>query len=75
MKLIEYFHAGRKSTAQVDWQVIVWCPSTLSFPAYHSFHEYLELLAGDTANEDILDEEDAQGRLLHSHDVFAYQLR
>ncbi|KAF2797139.1 hypothetical protein K505DRAFT_322778 [Melanomma pulvis-pyrius CBS 109.77] len=74
-KLLGYFHAGKESAAQVDWQVCVWSPHTLDLTSYQSFREYLEHLAGDTANKDILDEEDDQGRLMHSHDVFAYQLR
>ncbi|PSN75432.1 hypothetical protein BS50DRAFT_39920 [Corynespora cassiicola Philippines] len=74
-QLLEYFHAGVQDANQVRWQTAVWCPQTLSLTTYHSWKEYLEMMAGDTANEDILDEEDDQGRLLHSHDVFAYQLR
>ncbi|KAF2241228.1 hypothetical protein BU26DRAFT_183530 [Trematosphaeria pertusa] len=74
-KLLGHFHAGLKDVTQIEWQVILWSVQTLSLVTYHSFREYLEVLAGDTANEDILDEEDEQGRLLHSHDIFAYQLR
>lgn len=76
MKLLGYYHAGVENVNDIEgWQVAVWCPQTLSLVSYMSFKEYFETLAGDTANEDILDEEDEQGRLLHSHDVFAYQLR
>ncbi|KAF2466329.1 uncharacterized protein BDR25DRAFT_306156 [Lindgomyces ingoldianus] len=74
-KLLGYFHAGKDNSQSVGWQVCVWCPRTLDLVTYHSWREYLELLAGDTAKEDILDEEDEEGRLLHSHDIFAYQLR
>jgi hypothetical protein len=74
-KMLEYFHAGRENADQIGWQVCVWSPPTLNVVTYHSWREYLEMLAGDTANEDVLDEEDDQGRLLHSEDIFAYQLR
>lgn len=74
-KLLEYFHAGRENVSQVGWQVCIWTPQTLSLVTFHSWREYLEFLAGDTANEDILEQEDDQGRLLHSQDVFAYSLR
>ncbi|KAF2735673.1 hypothetical protein EJ04DRAFT_511622 [Polyplosphaeria fusca] len=74
-QMMGYFHAGRKNAGEVNWQVCVWDPSTLDLTSYHSWKEYLEKIAGDTANEDILDEEDGEGRLMHSHDIFAYQLR
>jgi hypothetical protein len=74
-KLLSYFHAGVDSAASLGWQTCVWCPATMDLKTYHSWREYLEHLAVDTMNEDILDEEDSQGRLMHSHDIFAYQLR
>jgi cell wall assembly regulator SMI1 len=74
-QMMGYFHAGKENAGQVDWQVAVWDPSTLDLTSYHSWKEYLEKVAGDTANADILDEEDEEGRLMHSHDIIAYQLR
>ncbi|KAF2194786.1 hypothetical protein K469DRAFT_617433 [Zopfia rhizophila CBS 207.26] len=74
-RLLEYFHAGKEEAMAVEWQICVWCPRTLDLTIYHSWREFLEYLAGDTAKEDILDEEDEEGRLMHSHDIFAYQLR
>jgi hypothetical protein len=75
MTMLGFFHAGVETTADVGWQLCVWCPRELSFNTYNSFREYFELLVGDSANEDIFDELDAQGRPLHSSEVFAYSLR
>jgi hypothetical protein len=75
MTMHGYYYAGIKTTEDVGWQLAVWCPTELSLRTYMSFKEYLEVLAGDTANEDIYDETDGQGRPLYSNEVFAYQLR
>ncbi|KAF2678053.1 hypothetical protein K458DRAFT_317943 [Lentithecium fluviatile CBS 122367] len=75
MAMLGYFHAGVETTEDVGWQVCTWCPAELSLLTFQSFKEYLEKLTGDTANEDIFDETDAQGRPLYSNEVFAYQLR
>lgn len=74
-KLVGYFYAGAERASHVSWLILVWTPHTLELTAYNSWREYLEYLAGDTANGDILDEEDDKGRLVHSQDIFAYQLR
>ncbi|KAF1998386.1 hypothetical protein P154DRAFT_250780 [Amniculicola lignicola CBS 123094] len=74
-KLLGYFHAGKDANTKLGWQVGVWAPSTLDLITHHSWREYLELLAGDTANQDVYDEEDDEGRLTHSHEIFAYTLR
>ncbi|KAF2203072.1 hypothetical protein GQ43DRAFT_470301 [Delitschia confertaspora ATCC 74209] len=74
-KLLMHFHAGKAAAHAVEWQVVVWSPRDLDLTVYHSFREFFEYLVGDTAKEDVLDEEDGQGRLMHSHDIFAYQMR
>ncbi|KAF2660084.1 hypothetical protein K491DRAFT_688686 [Lophiostoma macrostomum CBS 122681] len=73
--VLQIFHAGKENASEINWQTCVWSPPTLEAQGYQTFREYLEIMAGDTANDDILEEEDDQGRLLHSHDIFAYQLR
>jgi hypothetical protein len=74
-KMLEYFHAGVRPAEQLGWMVTVWCPSTLELANYNSWREYLEVIAGETANKDIMDEMDEDGRLMHSLEIFAYQLR
>jgi hypothetical protein len=74
-KLLGYFQHGVDESVTLGWQTCVWCPATMDLQTYRSWREYLEHLAVDTMNKDILDEEDSQGRLIHSHDIFAYQLR
>jgi hypothetical protein len=74
-KLRGYLYAEADSTTQAVWLIVVWDPETYGLHTYFSWREYLEVLAGDTANEDILDEEDEEGRLIHGHDIIAYSLR
>lgn len=74
-KMLGHMYAGVEDASQLEWIICVWSPETLELTPYHSWREYLEFLAGETANEDLLDEEDDEGRLLHSQDIVAYQLR
>lgn len=74
-KLSEYMYAGVDRTTEVGWVILEWNPQTYGLASYYSWREYLEIIAGDTANEDILDEEDEQGRLIHHRDIIAYSLR
>ena len=73
--IMSYFHAGVSNADAVGWVCLVWCPRNLDYHIYYSFREFFEDAAGDTTKPDIFEEEDDQGRLLYSYDVFAYQMR
>jgi hypothetical protein len=74
-EMLEHFHAGVEDGSQLDWVVCVWSPQTLELANYNSWREYLEVVAGEAANEDTVDEVDEDGRMLHSLEIIAYQLR
>jgi len=65
----------RELSDDIDWLLISWCPRAAEVRTWASFREYLEFLAGETEKEDTSEEEDEQGRPLHSDSVFAYGLR
>jgi hypothetical protein len=68
-------YGSKTASDDVDWIVTTWNSRGLELYTYSSFREYLEYVTGETAKEDIMDEEDEEGRPLHSHYVFAYGLR
>lgn len=71
-KMVRHYYGSR---SDLSWIVCVWSPETLELANYSSWREYVEVMAGDAANEDIVDETDEDGRLLHSMEIIAYQLR
>lgn len=76
MKNLGYLQSDSEDLSiNTKWSVISWAPGTMEYAQYGSFREYLEVVAMETAEKDILDEEDEEGRLVHSQEVFAYQLR
>jgi len=68
-------YGSKAASDEVDWFVTTWSSRGLELHTYASFREYLEFVTGETAKEDIMDEEDEEGRPLHSYYVFAYGLR
>lgn len=76
VRKLEYMQEGLSRPEDVpEWIVCVWSPGTMELSRYSSFREYLEVVAMETGEGDILEEEDGQGRLVHSQEIFAFQLR
>ncbi|KAF2815779.1 uncharacterized protein BDZ99DRAFT_457733 [Mytilinidion resinicola] len=75
MECLNAAYGSKEGSDELTWLIISWCPQAAKMQTFSCFREFLEYLAGETAREDTMDEEDAQGRPLYSHDVFAYGLR
>ncbi|OCL12851.1 hypothetical protein AOQ84DRAFT_136979 [Glonium stellatum] len=72
---IQSTYGSKAASDELEWLVTTWSSRGLELYTYASFREYLEYVVGETAKEDIMGEEDEEGRPLHSHYVFAYSLR